>query len=469
MLNIEKLIFENVLFNDDYNRKVLPFLKEEYFNERKDQIVFGIIKSYFDKYNKFPPIEALKIELSALKNVDTDTFKSTFEYIDSFEQSNKDIDWLLDKTETFCKDKALYNALMRSIRIVKEEKDNHYSKGAIPSMLQEALGVSFETHLGHDYLEDAEGRFEYYHQNIKKIPFDIQLLNEITDNGVTPGTLNVIVAATGGFKTAGMCHMAGYNLSCGYNVLYLTGEMSSEEISRRIDANMLDIPIKDLKLVDKSIFMKKIDSLKQASQGKLIVEQFPTAQAGTNHFRYILNELQTKKQFRPDILYVDYINLCASSRMKYGQGINSYTYVKAISEELRGLGVEWHVPIITATQVNRTGYSDSDFGLEHTSESFGLPATADFMIAFIQTEELEHLGQIMVKQLGKNRYADPSIHKRFVIGVDRTKMRLYNVEQSAQDNLVNDTPVFDNTSFVEQSNSMLSSKKLDKRVFEDFL
>jgi len=468
-LQIEKIIFENVLWNGDYNRKVIPFLKEEYFAEKKDQVVFNLINEYFEKYNKFPDQEALKIDLSAIKNLDTNVFKDTFAYIESFEKAAKDLSWLLDKTEDFCKDKALYNALMQAIKIVNEEKDNHFSKGAIPSILQDALGVSFDTSIGHNYLKDADERFDYYQQKIKKIPFDIELMNKITDGGLASKTLNVIIAGTGVGKTIGMCHMAGYNLMCGYNVLYITLEMSEEEISRRVDANLLDIPIGDLKLIQKSIYDKKMDRLKGTVKGELIVREFPTSCAGANNFRYLLNELKIKQNFIPDILYIDYINLCSSSRMKMGSSINSYTYIKAIAEELRGLAVEYDVPLVTATQVNRSGFTDSDFGLEHTSESFGLPATADFMIAFISTDELEQLGQIMVKQLGKNRYARTDLYKRFMIGIDKMKMRLYNVEASAQENIVDDA-VFDKTTFNEQDvDRSLSGKKFNKALFEEFL
>jgi replicative DNA helicase len=467
-MNIEKLIFENVLWNEDYNRKVIPFLKEEYFSEKKDQVVYNTINDYFLKYNRFPDTEALKIELTALKTLGQQEYKDTFAYIESFEEAKRDLIWLLDKTEEFVKDKALYNALMQAIKIVNEEKDSRYSKGAIPKILSDALGVSFDSSVGHNFLEDADERFEYYQRKIKKIPYDIDLLNTITDGGLPSKTLNVDVAGTGIGKTIKMCHQAGYNLMCGYNVLYITLEMAEEEISRRIDANLLDIPIADLKYISKSIYDKKMEKLRDTVKGKLVVKEYPTSCAGVNNFRYLLNELKLKQDFKPDILYVDYINLCASSRMKLGASINTYTYIKAIAEELRGLAVEYDFPVQTATQVNRVGFTDSDFGLEHTSESFGLPATADFMIAMISTEELEHLGQLMIKQLGKNRYAPSDIHKRFVIGIDKIKMRLYNVEQAAQENLVDDTNVvFDKTSFGEPVS--ISGQKFDKKMFESFL
>ena len=467
-MNLEKLILENVLYNDEFNRKVIPFLREEYFSEKKDQIVFSLINSYFTQYNKFPDTEALKIDLNALK-IDTQVFKDSFTMIESLENNKKDLTWLLDRAEDWCKDRALYLALMSAIRIVNEEKDNRFSKGAIPSILQNALGVSFDTSVGHNFLKDSDERFNYYQQTIKKIPFDIDLLNTITDGGLPAKTLNVIMAGTGVGKTIGMCHMAGYNLMCGNNVLYITLEMAEEEISRRIDANLLDIPIGDLKFIQKSIYDKKMDRLKDTAKGQLIVREFPTSCAGANNFRYLLQELKTKQNFTPDIIYVDYINICASSRMKFGAGVNTYTYVKAIAEELRGLAVEYDVPLMTATQVNRIGFTDSDFGLENTSESFGLPATADFMIAFITTEELEHLGQIMVKQLGKNRYAPSDQYKRFVIGIDKVKMRLFNTEQSSQENLVDDA-VFNQTAFGEQdADRSISGQKFNKAKFAEFL
>jgi replicative DNA helicase len=442
-MEVEKLILENLIFNDEYNRKVLPFLKDEYFTDQKHKIVFDLIKTYF---------------LSALRNLDETTFKDTRSYIDTFEDTNQELQWLLDKSETFCQDKALFNALMKSIEIHKNEKGS-LSKGAIPAMLQQALGVSFHTELGHDYIRDADERFEYYQQKIKKIPFDIDLLNSITDNGVSDGTLNMIVAGTGVGKTLMQCHFAAYNLLCGYNVMYLSGEMDAYEISRRIDANLLDIPIADLKIIPKTNFDSKIANLAAKTNGRLVVEQFPTSQAGVNHFRYMLNELKLKEDFSPDIIYVDYINLMASSRIKMSQAGGSYAYVKAIAEELRGLGVEHKFPVWSATQVNRTGFTDSDFGMEHTSESFGLPMTADFMIGAFQNEEMEHNGTMMIKQLGKNRYAGTGFHRKFLVGVDKTRMRITNISQGEQ-TLIDDA-VFDKTAFADSDNT-----KMDQ--FSDF-
>ena len=457
-MEVEKLILENLIFNDEYNRKVLPFLKDEYFGEQKHKIIFDLIKSYYNKYNDFPPVEALKIELSALRNLDETTFKDTRSYIDSFEESKQDLQWLLDKSETFCQDKALFNALMKSIEIHKNEKGS-LSKGSIPAMLQQALGVSFHTDIGHDYIRDADERFEYYHKKIKKFPFDIDILNKITDGGLSPGTLNMIMAPTGMGKTLIMCHFAGYNLLCGHNVLYLSGEMDRMEISRRIDANLLDIPIADLKVVPKTNFDSKIASLGAKTNGRFVVEEFPEGQYSVNHFRFILDELKLKENFVPDLLYVDYLALMASARIKMSQSGGSYQYVKAIAEELRGLGKEFKVPVVSASQVNRAGSIDSDFGMHHTSESFGLPFTADFMIGAYQNEEMERNGTYMIKQLGKNRYAGTGFHRKFLIGVDKTKMRLSNISQSDQ-NLV-DNAVFDQTAFAENDDT-----KMDR--FEDF-
>ena len=458
-MEIEKVILENLVYNDEYSRKVLPFILDEYFIDQKHKIVFDLIKTYFDKYNNFPPIEALKVELSALRNVDETTFNKTKVFIGDLKEDNvHDLQWLINNTEKFCQDKALFNALAKSIEIQQNEKGS-LSRGAIPAILQEALSVSFHTDLGHDYIRDADERFEYYQQKIKKIPFDIDLLNSITDNGVSDGTLNMIVAGTGVGKTLMQCHFAAYNLLCGYNVMYLSGEMDAYEISRRIDANLLDIPIADLKVIPKTNFDSKIANIAAKTEGRLVVEQFPTSQSGVNHFRFLLNELKLKENFSPDIIYVDYINLMASSRIKMSQAGGSYAYVKAIAEELRGLGIEHKFPIWSATQVNRTGFADSDFGMEHTSESFGLPMTADFMIGAFQNEEMERNGTMMIKQLGKNRYAGTGFHRKFLVGVDKTRMRLTNISQGDQ-TLVEDA-VFDQSAFAENDNT-----KIDQ--FEDF-
>ena len=462
-MNLEKLIFENIIYNDDYNRKVIPFLKAEYFKDTKEQIIFGLLKSYFDKYNRFPTKESLLIDLKSISNLSTDDFKWCDSFIqDLAPKDKKDTPWLIDRTEQFCKDSALYNALHIAIAIVDEKntKDN-LSKGAIPTMLSDALGVSFDTKIGHDFLEDFPERFKYYHASYKKVAFDLNLFNKITDDGLIPKTLNIIMAGVGIGKSLAMCSMSAFNLMQGLNVLYITLELSEDEVGKRIDANLLDIPLNDLKLIQESVYNKKVEKLRESTKGKLVVKEYPTACAGANHFRFLINELKIKKNFKPDIIYIDYLNLCISSRLKMGANVGSYTYVQAIAQELRGLGVENEVPVVSATQVNREGFTDSDFGLEHTSESWGLPGIADLMIGFISTEELIQLNQILVKQL-KNRYNDVNYFNKFVIGVDKAKMRLYNVENSAQDDILDSV-------HLQVTVNGQSTGKFDKSKFEDFL
>jgi replicative DNA helicase len=465
-LSIERTILSNLLFNNDYNRKVIPFLKSEYFNDHNEKVVFDLIDEYVKKYNSFPSTEALAIDLSNKEGLNEETFKISKEVIVSLEHdSNTKLDWLLDQTEKFCQDKALYLAIMRSIRIM-DEKNGPISKGSIPQVLTDALAVSFDTHIGHDFLADSDERYEFYHRKEKRVPFDLDYFNAITNGGLPNKTLNIALAGTGVGKSLFMCHCAAANLSRGLNVLYITLEMAEERIAERIDANLLDIAVDELESLPKQTYDNKIEKLKQKTTGKLIVKEYPTACAGSANFRHLLNELKIKKNFIPDIIYIDYLNICLSSRIKHGANVNSYTLVKAIAEELRGLAVEHNVPIISATQTTRSGYSNSDVGLEDTSESFGLPATADFMFALISSEELESLGQIMVKQL-KNRYSDPGSNRRFVLGIDRSKMRLYNVEQSAQD--LHDGPVMDRTKFGEEDNERSKPKsKFDKSKFEGF-
>lgn len=463
---MEKLIFENLIFNGQYGRKALPFLKEEYFKENKDRVVYNLIKNHIDKYNNFPSVEALRIELGSLSNISKEDFDSANTTLSSLNKEEKELKWLLDKTEQFCQDKALYNALMKSIQVVNDDKSS-ISKGGIPQLLSDALAVSFDNSVGHDFIDDADDRYEFYHKKEKKFPFDIDYLNKITGGGLPSKTLNVILAGTGVGKSLAMCHMAAFNLHHGLNVLYITMEMSEERIAERIDSNLLDIPIQDLRTTPKATYDRKIEKLKETTKGKFIIKEYPTASAGSSNFRYLLNELKLKKNFKPDIIYIDYLNICMSSRLKMGANVNSYTYVKTIAEEIRGLAVEFDVPIVSATQVNRSGFSDSDFGLENTSESFGLPATVDLMFALISTEELEKLNQIMVKQL-KNRYNDVAMYKRFVVGIDKTKMRLYNVEYSAQNDVLNDDrPVFDKSDFGEEIKNRKS--KFNKKSFEDFI
>jgi replicative DNA helicase len=467
-MSIERTILSNLLFNDEYGRKVIPFLKSEYFQDYNEKVVFDLVDDYVRKYNSFPSIEALAIDLSNKEGLNEQLFKIAKEIISSLEHdSQTKLDWLLDQTEKFCQDKALYLAIMKSIQIM-DEKNGSISKGSIPSILTDALGVSFDTHIGHDFLADSDERYEFYHRKEKRVPFDLDYFNVITNGGLPNKTLNIALAGTGVGKSLFMCHCAAANLTKGLNVLYITLEMAEERIAERIDANLLDTAVDELELMPKQSYDTKINRLKEKYTGKLIIKEYPTACAGSANFRHLLNELRIKKNFEPDIIYVDYLNICLSSRIKHGANVNSYTLVKAIAEELRGLAVEYDVPIVSATQTTRSGYSNSDVGLEDTSESFGLPATADFMFALISSEELESLSQIMVKQL-KNRYSDPGSNRRFVLGIDRSKMRLYDVEQSGQDGLVDDRPVMDKGKFMEEENERGRPKsRFDRSKFEGF-
>ena len=464
---IENAIFGNLVYNEEYARKCIPFLKEEYFTSQDQKTVFRLIKEYVDKYNAFPSKEALAIDLSNKDGISEETFKNSKELIAGLSvDTETKIEWLLDQTEKFCQDKAVYNAIMSSIQLLDDKKTVE-GKGSIPKILSDALGVSFDTHIGHDFLEDSEERFDFYHRKEEKIPFDLEYFNKITKGGLPKKTLNICLAGTGVGKSLFMCHCAASNLVNGKNVLYITMEMAEEKIAERIDANLLDTPVDQLALLPKDAYDKKVQRVRSKTSGKLIVKEYPTACAGSANFRHLLNELKLKKNFVPDIIYIDYLNICMSSRIKNGANVNSYTLVKAIAEELRGLAVEFNVPVVSATQTTRSGYSNSDLGLEDTSESFGLPATADFMFGIHTNEKLEGFSQIMVKQL-KNRYNDPGLHRRFVIGIDRSKMRLYDVEQSAQD-LTDDSPVMDNTKFGNEDNERSKPKsKFDKAKFAGF-
>jgi len=467
-LAIENAILGNLVYNEEYSRKCIPFLKEEYFASQTEKAVFRLIKEYVDKYNAFPSKEALAIDLSNKDGISEETFKQSKELISGLTQDKEtQIDWLLDQTEKFCQDKAVYNAIMASIGIL-DDSSGKTSKGAIPQILSDALAVSFDTHIGHDFLEDSDTRYDFYRRKEERIPFDIDFFNKITQGGLPRKTLNIALAGTGVGKSLFMCHCAAANLTKGLSVLYITLEMSEERIAERIDANLLDVSLDDLKLLPKDVYDKKIARVKGKTTGKLIVKEYPTACAGSANFRHLLNELKIKKNFIPDIIYIDYLNICMSSRIKHGANVNSYTLVKAIAEELRGLAVEFDVPLVSATQTTRSGYSNSDVGLEDTSESFGLPATADFMFALIkQSDEMADLNQIVVKQL-KNRYNDPGINSRFVVGVDRSKMRLYDVEGSAQEDLM-DGPVMDNTKFGNEDNERSKPKsKFDRAKFAGF-
>jgi len=465
-MSLSNLIFSNLINSEEYGRKVLPYIKEEYFETYSDKVIFGVIKSYVEKYNKFPNDQAVKIDLESMQ-LDDRVYKECKEKLSELEyDSTKDLEWVLDKTEKFCQERAVYNAIMSSIQIL-DNKDPKNSRGSIPKILQDALAVSFDTHIGHDFIEDSDPRFEYYHRVEDRVPFRLEYLNRITKNGLPKKTLNVILAGPHVGKSLFMCSTASGNLLDGKNVLYITMEMAEEEIARRIDANILDIPIEELDIIPKDVFDKKINRVKGKTSGKLIIKEYPTSTAGSANFRHLLMELKLKKNFVPDIIYIDYLNICASSRLKMGANVNSYTYVKAIAEELRGLAVEFNVPIVSATQTTRSGFGNSDVDITDTSESFALPATVDFMLALVTSEELESLGQIMAKQL-KNRYTDLGKCKRFVIGVDKIKMKLYDVEESAQD-LMDDTPVMDKGDFGDREKAVNKKKnKFSLNQFEDF-
>ena len=426
---LEDTILSNLIHNEDYCRKVLPFLKDEYFANRSDKVLFSEIYAFVDKYNNLPTKETLIIELGNRKDITEEEYKAIKQTINGLSYEENDIQWLLDTTEKFCKDKAVNNAVLNGIKIL-DGKDKKRTPEAIPSILSEALAVSFDNHIGHDYIDDADDRFDWYHRTELRLPFDLQFFNKITKGGVPQKTLNVCLAGTGVGKSLFMCHLAASSLLEGKNVLYITLEMAEERIAERIDANLLDVTTDDLHALPKQMFDDRVKRLKERSPGKLIIKEYPTASAHSGHFKSLLNELALKKSFRPDVLFIDYLNICASSRFK-GGNISSYFYIKAIAEELRGLAVEFKLPIFTATQTTRSGFTSTDIGLEDTSESFGLPATADFMFALMTNEELDSLNQMKVKQL-KNRYSDPAINRSFIVGVDRSKMRLYDVEQKAQ-------------------------------------
>ena len=434
MDKIEFLVLKNLVHNEEYLRKVLPFLKEEYFEDTKYKVIFDEISSFVTEYNEVPTREILSIEVEKRKDINEDSFKQISQVISYLEDDVVEFDWLVDTTEKWCRDRAIYIALIESIQIA-DGGDSKKTPDSIPSILSDALAVSFDNHVGHDYLEDYELRYESYHKKEDRIEFDLDYFNKITKGGLPNKTLNIALAGTGVGKSLFMCHVASSVLLQGRNVLYITMEMAEERIAERIDANLLNVNIQEIIDLPKQMFETKVTNLAQKTQGQLIIKEYPTASAHSGHFKSLLNELALKKSFRPDIIFIDYLNICASSRYRGNSTVNSYSYIKAIAEELRGLAVEANVPIVSATQTTRSGYGSSDVELTDTSESFGLPATADLMFALISTEELEGLGQILVKQL-KNRYNDPTIHKRFVVGIDRAKMRLYDCEQSAQEDLL---------------------------------
>jgi len=434
MERIEQTILRNLVFNEDYARKVIPFIQPTYFEQRTEKIIFQEIVHFIVKYGSLITIEALNIEVENRTDLNESEIKESREICNSLNDSPVDHQWLLDSTEKWCRDRAIYLALMESISIA-DGQDDKQNRDAIPSILSDALAVSFDNNIGHDYFENFKERYDFYHTKEDKTPFDLEYFNKITKGGLPNKTLNIALAGTGVGKSLFMCHVASSVLLQGRNVLYITMEMAEEKIAERIDANLLNVPIQDLTDLPKSTFENKVTKLAAKTQGKLIIKEYPTASAHSGHFKALLNELALKKSFRPDIIFIDYLNICASSRYKQGGSINSYSYIKSIAEELRGLAVEANVPIVSATQTTRSGFASSDIDLTDTSESFGLPATADLMFALISTDELEGIGQIMVKQL-KNRYNDPTVNKRFIVGIDRAKMRLYDCEQTAQDNIL---------------------------------
>ena len=435
MPGIEEIVISNLITNPDYMRKVLPFVKEEYFDDLSQKVVFKEVSTFIETYDNLPEPNAIALEVEKRKDLTEDAVNKVLEILSGLDKTEYNEDWLLDTTEKWCRERAIYNALMESVQIA-DGQDKARNQDAIPTIMSEALSVCFDDHVGHDYIEDSESRYDFYHRKEEKIPFDLEFFNKITKGGLPNKTLNIALAGTGVGKSLFMCHMASAVLLQGRNVLYITLEMAEEKIAERIDANLLDVPIQQLSdpLFSKGKYQSKIEKLQDKTQGRLVIKEYPTASAHVNHFKSLLNELSLKRGFHPEIIFVDYLNICASSRYK-NNIVNSYTYVKAIAEELRGLAGEFNVPIVSATQTTRSGYGSSDVDLTDTSESFGLPATADLMFALIATEDLEAMNQIMVKQL-KNRYNDPTVNKRFVLGIDRAKMRLYDCEQSAQDNIL---------------------------------
>ena len=450
---IEETILRNLIYNEQYYRKVVPFIKADYFQEYHEKIVFEEIADFAAKYDKVPTKEVLTINLQNRGDLTEETFKNSVQGINSLSDDWVDYDWLLDATEKWCQDRAIYLALMQSIKIA-DGGDKKFTKGAIPSILQDALAVSFDEHIGHDYIEQSSDRYEFYHRKEEKIPFDLEKFNFITKGGLPNKTLNIALAGTGVGKSLFMCHMAGSALTQGYNVLYITCEMAEEKIAERIDANLLNVSVKDIMELPEVLFNSKVNEISRKTQGKLIIKEYPTASAHAGHFKALLSDLKLKKDFTPDLIFVDYLNICASVRYK-GAVVNSYTYVKAIAEELRGLAVESNLPIISATQTTRSGYGNSDPDLTDTSESFGLPATADFMFALISTEELEQQGRILVKQL-KNRYNDPTSSRKFILGIDRSKMRLYDVADDSSAITIEDEEVGETLQQFSQTQNRLS-------------
>ena len=456
---IERTALSNLIYNEDYARKVLPFIKGNYFEVREERIIFEEIFNFVDKYKKIPTQTSLEIEVGERKDLSEIEYKKIVDIIKTLNPVEVDFEWLVDTTEKFCKDRAIHNAIVDGISII-DGRDKNRNPDSIPSILTDALAVSFDNAVGHDYLLDSDSRFEFYHRVEERIPFDLEFFNKITKGGLPTKTLNIALAGTGVGKSLFMCHMAANCLSQGKNVLYVTLEMAEERIAERIDANLMNISMEDLHDLPKKMFDDKISKIMKKTSGTLIVKEYPTASAHSNHFRGLVKELAIKKSFKPDIIFIDYLNICASSRFKGNANVGSYFYIKSVAEELRGLAVECNVPIMSATQTTRGGFTSTDLGLEDTSESFGLPATADFMFALISNEELDELNQIVVKQL-KNRYNDPTLNKRFVLGIDRSKMKLYDVDLKEQDDIVDsgqDEPIFDKTNFGNKTDKFSAIK-----------
>ena len=460
---IERTALKHLIHTETYARKALPFLKEEYFTDRLEKLIFREIYNFYDKFNAPPTNETLAIELNGRKDINDTEFQNITSTIATFKKEDINVEWLVQTTEKFCKDRAIHNAIMDGIQIL-DGKDKTHTPEYLPELLSTALSVSFDQKIGHDFIDESSARYDFYHTKEERVEFDLDFMNRITRGGVPTKTLNIALAGTGVGKTLFMAHLAAANLLQGKNVLYITLEMAEERIAERIDSNLLNVAMSDLPELPKIMYQDKIKSLEEKTKGKLIIKEYPTASAHAGHFKILLNELAIKKSFKPDVIYIDYLNLCVSSRLKAGSSVNSYTIVKSIAEELRGLAVEHDLPIFSATQTTRTGFGSTDIGLEDTSESFGLPATADFMFAIISSEELEKKNQFLIKQL-KNRYNDPTINRKFMLGVDRSKMRVYDVEQAAQDDMVDanqqeepDKSVFDNSETAARLNKFSDFK-----------
>lgn len=467
-MSFEQTIFGNLVFRKDYGRKVIPFLKKDYFHDQSDKILFELIENYVTKYNRFPTKESLTIDLSSVNGINDSQEKIVSSNIEQLTfDPETELDWIVDKTEKFVQEKAVYNAIMKSIQIL-DDKEAKNNKGSIPQILSDALAISFDTNIGHNFIDDSDSRYEFYHRKEDRIPFDIEYLNRITKGGLPNKTLNVLMGSTGTGKSMFMCHFAASNLMIGKNVLYITMEMAEERIAERIDANLLNVTMDELGEMNKETYDRKLNKVKGKTTGKLIIKEYPTAGAGSANFRHLINELKLKKNFNPDIVYIDYLNICSSSRLKYGNNVNSYMYVKAIAEELRGLAVEFNLPIVSATQTNRSGVNNSDLELTDTSESLGLPMSCDMLFGIISSEELESLGQMMIKQL-KNRYNDLATYRRFVVGVDRAKMKVFDVEQNAQEDIADDKPIMDKSDFGERDSDFYKKKpKFNKEAFKGF-